>query len=439
MKLSNGFIAILLLLALPGMGIAGESFSDQYFAKMPFRETPFADLRGIIPISQEKAKIHKHYRFRYDEFARLIEISFRMGDQIQDLNISRNVVTFAPVIRIQYQGNKEIRTFFDRHLNAILSNGVFREVYQLDGDGNRQKLVFFDPDGKRISSLWGIFEYQWQIDRKAVVTEQRLNEKSEAVSIRPGFPFYCLKLHYDQRGFLALMENYGKDCSKLSLNSLNGAQDKLQYDNKGNMYAWNVYDEKEHRSIGNGPKVARGIMESDDMGNTLREYYQDTEGNMMSNSYGWTDTYAGFDHFGNMISRFNHDREANRMDNPDLGYSGYEIQFDKTGQKRVSLKYLDQNLNPAEHKKRGYHLVESQYDQKGNLIRFLFKNTQGLLVNRKDNCAAIYEYQYDNKNRRIQMLLLDENKNPTVHCQSGWSETRYFYHPTGALLKTERK
>jgi len=410
-----------------------------YYAHMPFRETPFADLRGIYPITAEQSRKHSHYRFVYDAHGRPVEVSFRLGDDIRNLNISRNALTFTPVIRIKYQDGMEIRTFFDRFMNPTLANGVFRELYEVDEDGNRISLRFYDVEDARIESGWGIYAYEWSVDRRGTVTETRSDSQGEPLSIRPHFPFYCLKLHYDQRGLLALMENYGKNCEGLTLNNMNAAQDKLQYNARGGAYSWNVYDAQEERSVGNGPMVARGIMERDPLGHTTREYYEDTDGKIMTNAYGWTNTYASFDEFGNMLERFNHDAGGKRINNSLLGYSGYVMEFDESGKHRASLTYQNADGSPATHLTRGYHAVKTEYDKEGNRTRSRFEDSAGNLINRKDTCAAIYQYLYDDRNRLVSMRLLDEKLKATHHCKEGWHETTYQYHQKGPLSHIEKK
>ena len=448
MRCGNHFA---LLLTLPPFSIATPTQGSQlepapvgatrvaYYAHMPFRETPFADLRGIYPITKEQSKRHRHYRFVYDAQGRPLEVSFRLGDDRQNLNVSRNALTFTPVIRIKYRDGMEIRTFFDRFMNPTLANGVFRELYELDDDGNRASLTFYDIEGERTESGWGVYTYEWSVDRRGTVTETRSDSHGEPVSIRPHFPFYCLKLHYDQRGLLALMENYGKSCDELTLNNMNAAQDKLQYNASGGIYAWNVYDAQENRSVGNGPMVARGIMERDDLGHTTREYYEDADGNTMTSAYGWTDTYASFDTFGNMIARFNSDANGKRSDNPLLGYSGYIADYNENGEHRTRLTYQNADGSPATHSTRGYHSVKTEYDDEGNRIRSRFEDATGNAVNRKDYCAAIFEYSFDDRNRLASMRLFDEKKIPARHCDEGWHETTYHYHSKGPLSHIEKK
>ena len=334
----------LLAIITPAVGNAANSTSSisgrvAYYAHMPFRETAFADLRGIYPLTLKQSRHHKHYRFVYDDKDRPVEVSFRLGEEIQNLNISRNALTFTSVIRIEYEEGLEVRHFYDRFMNPTLANGVFREIYERDDDGNRASLQFFDVENRRTESDWGVYVYEWSIDRTGTVTETRVGRGGKAVSIRPHFPFYCLKLHYDQRGLLALMENFGETCNELTLNKLNAAQDKLQYNASGGIYAWNVYDANEQRSVGNGPMVARGIMERDALGHTTREYYEDANGRIMTNAYGWTNTYASFDDVGNMVGRFNHDADGKRINNSQLAYSGYTMDFDEDGEHRLRLSY----------------------------------------------------------------------------------------------------
>ena len=425
------------LFALCLAGVASAGVKERY-AQLPFRETPFADIEGIHPLSEEQARTIKHFVLERDALGRVTEVSFRQGEAVVPLNISTNAVTHAPHIRIAYAGDSEIRLFFDAKGNPALANGVFREIYTLDEAGNRTSLVFEDFDGNRTASDWGIFEYRWAVDRRGTVTEQRFDRGGTPAPIRPGFPFYCVKLHYDQRGYLALMENYGPDCEQLTLNELNGAQDKLEYDRLGNMVAWNVYDDWERRSKGNGPGVARGVMEHDETGHTVREYYEDENGRIMANSYGWTDTVATFDEHGNMTSRFNHDASGKRIDNPSLGFSGYTMSYDADGLRRVSMAYYDAEGEPAVHAMRGYHSVRTAYDPAGNRARVTFRSADGGLVNRLDSCVAERRWSYDDRNRVSAVSLFDQDGNPVSHCQDGWHRSIYRYYPDGPVREIVR-
>ena len=409
-----------------------------HYSQLIFRESPFADLRGAYPIAPELAKSYKHYRFVYDQYDRVIEVTFRHGDDIHSLNISRTALLFTPVIQLEYSKNKEIRTFYDRFMNPVTSNGSFREEFDLDDDGNRIALRFYDFNDQPIENQWGISRYEWSIDSRGTVTENRYNLKQEPVPIRPHFPFFCLKLHYDQRGLLSMMENYGKNCEHLTNNELNAAQDRLQYDSHGGFYAWNVYDADEKRAVGNGPEVARGVIVRDSRGHSIGEFYQDTQGQIMTNSYGWTNTKASFDGHGNMIRRLNLNSNDEPEINANLGYQGYYAEYDSLGVNRELLRYIDINGQPATHKTRGFHAVEIEYDEVGNQLQVSYKDAKGRLIDRLDNCVAIIRYAYDSRHRRISAKRYNASNEATESCNGKWHETNYYYFENGPLSRTER-
>lgn len=394
MNINHRIIATVLLVSIwshIAMGHPDQGITEQRYSQMPFRETPYADIRGIFPLSESQVQGRKHYIISYDHLHRVIEVKFVLNENVVPLNINKNVVTHAPHIKIEYQGSQEIRRFYDQYGNPTLSNGVFQEVFRLDDLGQRISLHFLDQEGERVASDWGIYEYTWTTDNKGTVTEQRFDEEGEPAEIRPGFPFYCLKLHYDQRGFLAMMENYGKQCDGLTENSLNAAQDKLVYNETGFMTSWNVFNGEQERARGNGPNVATGVMEHDEYGNTTREYYLDENGIRISNAYGWFDSIATYDSHGNMTSRFNQDINGNASNIERLGYAGYRMTYDEQGRFRTSLAYFDEDDNPTQHRNRGYHMVKHYYES-GRLSRLEFLDENLSLINRTDNGIARIQY-----------------------------------------------
>lgn len=394
MNINHRIILTVLLVSIwshIAVGHPDQATTEQRYSQMPFRETPYADIKGIFPLSESQAQGRKHYIISYDHLHRVVEVRFVLNNDVVPLNINKNVVTHAPHIKIEYQDDQEIRRFYDQYGNPSLSNGAFKEVYRLDELGQRISLHFLDDEGERISSGWGIYEYIWTTDDKGTVTEQRFDETGEPAEIRPGFPFYCLKLHYDQRGFLAMMENYGTECEVLTENSLNAAQDKLIYNEMGFMSSWNVFNGEQERARGNGPNVASGIMEHDEFGNTTREYYLDENGERISNAYGWFDSIAAYDAHGNMISRFNHSLDGSTSNIERLGYAGYRMTYDKQGRFRTSLAYFDEDNNPTQHRNRGYHMVKHYYED-GRLSRLEFLDENLRLTNRTDNGIASIQY-----------------------------------------------
>ena len=49
---------------------------------------------------------------------------------------------------------------------------------------------------------------------------------------------------------------------------------------------------------------------------------------------------------------------------------------------------------------------------------------RGRPLERKDSCAAVIEYDFDDRNRLISMRLLDRNPEPTRHCRDARPDAR---------------
>src|SRR5690606_27339398 len=91
---------------------ANSSTKVEYFSTVQFMESPYQDFKGIISLTKEEAMKRNHYRFEYDDKERLSKISFLLGNKLRIPNFTANYFFPSPVIKIDYEGNKEIRTFY---------------------------------------------------------------------------------------------------------------------------------------------------------------------------------------------------------------------------------------------------------------------------------------------------------------------------------------
>ena len=115
-----------------------------------------------------------------------------------------------------------------------------------------------------------------------------------------------------------------------------------------------------------------------------------------------------------------------------------QMVFDNNGVNRKSLKFLDSKGAPVMHKSRGYHSVQTQYDQYGNPLSISYKDESGRPVNRRDNCVANIIYAYDNKHRRISTKLFNAENEATKFCDGNWHETKFYYYQDGPLSHTKQ-
>jgi YD repeat-containing protein len=412
---------------MPQLEVSTAAVRVGYFSTLPFRETPFADLVGTHPISQADAKQRNHYRFEYDERGRPIRVTFMLGDNPRAPNHTANFFFRTTRVDILYEPGREIRHFYDRFGNPAKARGVYREVYEVGENGYRQRLTFENPDGGRSHSSWGVGEYRWRIEQDGTVIEDHFDLDGEVVIKRPNLTFYQLRLHYGPNGWLALMENFGPNGDGLINNTMNAAQDMLEYDANGDMRAWNVFDETRTRVKGNSPGVHRGLRDYNENGYISRTYYEDEEGERMKSAYGWGESETMFDDFGNMVARWTGTKDGEPAINELLHYSGFVRTWDESGLLEVSRKYfLEDRVTPAIHARSEAHKIVYEYDSAGNRVRMELYGAGGLLVRSLNLGAAVIEYAYDGRNRLVEQRLLNTNRS-LANNDDGWAVERYSY------------
>ena len=167
-------------------------------------------------------------------------------------------------------------------------------------------------------------------------------------------------------------------------NSSGAAQDKLEWDDSGNMIAWNVLDEQNRRVCGNGPMVARGIRDFDAFGLELGVRFEDEQGRPMANAYGFWRSRTTYDEHGNISHRVFLDRHGEPAAHAKAGYVFLDMNWDSSGLLFLDRSYSDAQGRPVDHKTRGFNRLTMMYDDSGNLSRMRFFDKNGRLVNRMD-------------------------------------------------------
>lgn len=271
-------------IGFPGQSVAAE---QKHFRHLMFRESPLASYRGIHPVSKQQSQSVAHYEFSYDDQGRVKQISRKINDTlIGGMGVFDSFIWFAPQVRIAYQANREVHTYYGPKGEQISAHGkVWRAEYKLDESGNRQSLVFFDAQGKPTESEWNIHQYQWRASHDGHTFEKRLNLKGEQMALRPEFKFYEVKLEYDNEGKLVFMRNFGIN-HQLTNNDSGAGIDRITYDLSGNFIRWQVYDKDGNAVEGNRPMVHLGEHLYDSFGNKIGMRGFDRHGKNMPFSWG---------------------------------------------------------------------------------------------------------------------------------------------------------
>ena len=399
-----------------------------YFSAVPFRESPFADLTGVHPITPDAAMWRNHYRFEYDASNRLVRVSFRLGNRVRDLNTSANYYFDAPRIDIAYEAGFERRRYFDRHGNPIAVQGtVFEAEFSLDALGYRRSLRYRDVHGQPVESDRGIALYTWQVSPDGTVIEHREAMDGTPAALRPGFPFYDIHLHYGAGGYLALMQNFG-DGERLTLNPLNAAQDRLDFAANGDLRAWNVLDENGAPAVGNGPGVARGSLTYDSWGLQVSQSHENAAGEPMVSAYGWGVTRDRHDARGNTVWRGNFALDGTTpANNPTTGYSFYTYSYAENGRDMVELALFHADGSPAEHLRAGYSTRQQSYDAQGNVTDIVYRDARGSIVARQDTGESRRRLDYDANGRLTRIRLFGLDDTAISHFVEGWHKQVFHY------------
>ena len=379
-----------------------------YYSTIEFVETPLSYIKGSIALNKEVALGRNHYRFSFDSKNRLISIAFYNGSKPRNPNHTANLFTLSHRMEFSYDKGTERVLFFNtkgKQITVLGSSSQF--VYQLNQLGYRESLHFIDSSGKRIENSWNIFEYKWEYLNDGSVIEDRFDIDGKQVSIRPGFDFHRLKLYFNNLGHIALMQNIDKN-GNLVENSSGASQDNITTNSNGNFLQWQVLDNQHKLEKGNGPDVAVGVQKFNEFGYEIALEHRDENNKPIYSAYGICRGKTKFDKYGNLSERNFYDENNKPSNHKIAGYHKLKIAWDKYGNDRESLSYFDIRNKPTTHKTRGYHAVKYEYDRKKNLTKISYLNTNGKLVNRKDNGISYLTYQYDSNGERKSVLRFDK-------------------------------
>jgi len=284
-----------------------------YFKHLVFRETPYAPIQGRNPVTKEMAKKENHYKFTYNRSDQLIKLEYKIGKQaISPLRAGMmdGSADVAPITVIKYEGNLEIRHFFDEQGNTS-TNGmnVHKAVYEYNDEGERVGLKYYDKDNKLIDNAWNICEYVWEKMDDHKVLEKRKNTADEYAPIRPYYQMMNVIYKYHPNGMLASMSNVD-DTGNLIEEETGVAVDEPVYNEKLELTSFKFYDAKENNVVGSFLGSAGGTIKYDDKGSDIEYIKTDLKGNPILGTGVWASIKNLYDEFGSLTERSFYDEKG---------------------------------------------------------------------------------------------------------------------------------
>lgn len=391
----QAFRALLAIALLCVASLASAASTVETYATLSFWESPVQALRPESRISAAEAKARNHFRVLRDEQGRITEFSYRLGDEIRDIEgFFGSLYLSAPLTRIRYEGATETHTFFNRFGHQIEAAGRYQSVYQLDRFGRYQSLRYQNAKGEPAANSWGAQAYRWEYPADGSVIEERFDAQGLPRVHRRGFEFMRIRMVFDPRGHLALMQNI--DAAGKLLNSKSGAaQYRYFYDDLGRFIRWEIYDAagqpalgptktagEENRYQGNelesitffglqGEPVlhdsgaARWLLQHDRFGNTTQVSYLGLKDEPVRSSYGVGQTRYHFSEDGRFLtSTAFHDIDGKPLADPEWGFAKTRITRDPRGLMR-QLEYLDINGKRVNRRDTGVAYQTFEHDAQG--------------------------------------------------------------------------
>ena len=336
---SKNFLIVFFLTGIFSLGFmscqqtpkAEDAENVKHYRHIRFSETPYDDIMGSHSLSAEEALAVNNYQFTYDDQNRLISVEFKRGDELLDYsNLG------AAKIVIEYAENKETLHFFNKDNEPQELAGVFTEVYELDENGNRTGLRFYDKEGNPVENRNKIAWYTWSTLDDGKIKENRFNLKGEEVVLNEFCPFYELRFSYGENGLVTRMENYQADtlynCTAENCGDIGVSYFTFDYNEAGDLNKFTVCN---------------------------------TTGQLSNLYWGWAKFVHVFDEHGNVIERAYFDQDDEYLGGKRNPVSQYA--YNEHGA-LVEVRMMDKDRNIINHPDHGAAIIKYEYNDKGHPV-----------------------------------------------------------------------
>lgn len=272
--------------------------------------------------------------------------------------------------------------------------------YRYDNHGNQTDIIAIDLDRnlmirRDLGYAWRHSEY----DRlgNEVLVEYRDESGMPVLCHQGGYAYAVYEYdhlkctagyYYDTEGNLTLRNDEGYAIIRYS------------YDDMGNCILVNYRDTQDKPVINSNYSAALFVYDYDEWGNNTYVWYFGEDDEMIErDDMGVVMHYREYDPYGHMLSdeyyAFNPENhtQVQLAIRKDWGYAVIKQAFD--GSNRTMIKYLDEEGNLIVPEKIGYALCELEYDDAGQLSRWIYYDDKGNLATPVNDEAAIVERIYD--------------------------------------------
>lgn len=383
------------------------SYRSEYYAHLPFWESPYQPFKLASQINEKEARKRIHVQVDYDTQNRVVTLHIKIGKHYKSYEgFFGNIYINAPLTTVEYEDNKELHSFYDRFGNQISVQGkVYTKVYEKDRYGRNIKLTFIDSKGDQTIDQTGVESYNWIHQSDGSIIEERFNLKGAVVPLRGVFQFDRTRMTFDNQGYFTTLQNID-DNGNLANSKSGAAVFRYYYDSEGRFDRWEVYDENGNKAI--GPSDTSGEQ------NTYYQYdlkdiiFFNTKGDPATHWSGAERWHFEVDKYGNNTYLEFKDSEGNAI-NANNGFSKYEWSWSENGRYLLTEAYYDRDHQRTVHKSLGIHRIEYVRGDNGLIIEKKYSGVDGSLTNRLDTGIAIEKIIYDQNNLKSESTYYDKD------------------------------
>ena len=308
----------------------------KYYRQLLFTETPWDTERGSRELTADQAKTINNYQFTYDDSKRLVSVEFnRNGILLDYSSMGASKVTY------EYNGNLQVKHFFNQNNEPIENGGAFTYEYTVDEVGMRVGLRFLDKEGKAVENRNKIHNWVWQKLPDGLLQELRYNLAGDSVVMNPFCPFYELRFNYDSHGYITRMANFDHDtlynCTAENCGDIGVSYFAFENSDQGDVLSFSV-----HHTSGRLSNLywgwAKRINKVDENGYVTETAMYDQDDEYLGGK-NVPVTQSVYDEHGALVTRINMDGNRAVINHPDNGVAIMEYKYDEQGRRIETLRF----------------------------------------------------------------------------------------------------
>jgi len=351
MKLYNlmffGLLAVVLYSCSPKPAQTEAQANVKYYRNLLFSETSWDLERGNHELTPEEAKTVNNYKITYNEDGQIVSVEFNRNDTL--LNYSS--MGGAAKATYTYEGNLQVKKFFDEKGVPSKNGGASVFEYTLDSTGMRVAMRFLDEAGQPVENRNNISNYVWTKLTDGMIQEKRYNLAGEMVIMNPFCPFYELRFSYDANGYVTRMANYDNDtlynCTAENCGEAGVSYFLFENNESGDLLNFSVHNTTGRMSnLYWGWAKRANVFDANGYVTETAMFDQDSE---YLGGKGIPVTQTVYDEHGAPVKRISMDPDRNVMNDPNSGIAITEFKYDEAG-RRIETLSFDKDGNAVEKK-----------------------------------------------------------------------------------------